>query len=95
MIINIKKCRYIQFEGDESDTDIYLVRNIRHGSMLGRVEFYAGWRCYVFAPIEGTDYSSDCLRDIAAFCDERLRARGALAAQKGGKLVPKPEGEPK
>jgi len=79
----IKKCRYIQFEGEEAETDIYLVSNIRHNSPLGRVEFYAGWRCYVFVPIEGTDYASDCLRDIAAFCDERLRARAALRREKG------------
>ncbi len=43
------------------------------GAVLGRVEWYPGWRKYVFAPEADTVYEQDCLRDIAAFCEQQTR----------------------
>lgn len=43
------------------------------GGDLGLVKFYPMWRKFVFFPSDGTLYEADCLRDIAAFCEEQTR----------------------
>ena len=43
--------------------------------LLGFIRWHTGWRRYVFAPEEGTEYDTRCLRDIASFCTARMEAR--------------------
>ena len=59
------------------------------GVLLGGVEWYTGWRKYVFEPVGGSDgvsgvaFEEVCLRDIAAFIEARTREhRDALMARK-------------
>ena len=47
--------------------EIWLIRNIRHGSVLGCVEWYAAWRCFVFQPEDGCLFNDGCLESIRAF----------------------------
>lgn len=47
------------------------------GQVLGRVSWYSPWRRYSFFPEPGTLFESQCLRDIAAFCDWLMAERKA------------------
>lgn len=60
---------YIQFELLERKpkTNVYLIRNIAHGSDLGRIYWYGKWRQYVFEPGLNTVWSFDCLAKIEGF----------------------------
>jgi hypothetical protein len=42
---------------------------------LGIISWYAPWRRYAFDPSANTVYESQCLRDIAAFCDWLMAER--------------------
>jgi hypothetical protein len=39
------------------------------GGSVGTVQWYAPWRKYSFVPAAGTVFEQQCLRDIAAFCE--------------------------
>lgn len=41
---------------------------------VGQVKWLSRWRRYCFFPEEGTVFEQDCLRDIAAFVEEKTRA---------------------
>ena len=43
----------------------------KHTVGLGSIGFYPAWRKYVYWPEDGTLYDSNCLNDIAAFCEEQ------------------------
>ena len=61
--------KYVQVE---SSGNIWLVTSKR-GASLGEVEWYSPWRQWVFIPSDGTEYSQDCLVDIAAFMRSLLK----------------------
>ncbi len=42
-------------------------------SPIGIVHWYGPWRKYCYSPHANTVYEQDCLRDIAAFCEERTK----------------------
>ena len=44
---------------------------------LGMVTWYGAWRRYAFHPEALTVFESQCLRDIAAFCDWLMAERKA------------------
>ena len=53
-------------------TQTWSVRTISDGNgYLGRIAWRGSWRRYSFYPDEGTVFEQQCLRDIAAFCEER------------------------
>ena len=58
-------------KGDKGDGGDY--------AELGEVRWYSPWRRYSFFPTNGSLFESQCLRDIAAFCD------WLMAERKGGK----------
>jgi hypothetical protein len=58
-------------------TKIWRVVNAQYNSFLGNVKWYSPWRKYCFAPDDGTVFEQDCLRDIAAFCEDETRAHNA------------------
>jgi hypothetical protein len=72
---------YIQFDlvvkDDNKKTDIYAVRNIRSGMILGYVAWHCGWRQYCYGPMieEETIYSEGCLKDIAEFIKQLMDDR--------------------
>lgn len=39
--------------------------------VIGEIKWYGCWRKYCFFPEYDTVYEQDCLRDIAAFCEEK------------------------
>ena len=41
------------------------------GVEIARIQWYPGWRKYVFVPGYPTDWEEDCLRDVAAFIEQR------------------------
>ena len=49
--------------------------------LLGFIQWRTGWRRYVFATEEGTEYDARCLRDIADFCAARMDARKPDASE--------------
>lgn len=42
----------------------------KDGDRLGRVQWYAPWRKYVFLPNNHCVFEQDCLRDIATFVEK-------------------------
>lgn len=41
---------------------------------LGIVSFFPLWRKFIYHPDPGTIHEEQCLRDIAAFCEEQTKA---------------------
>ena len=60
-------------------TQVYDVTTTDDRAELGQVRWWGPWRRYSFFPYRGTLFESQCLRDIAAFCDWLMDER------KGGK----------
>lgn len=59
--------RFIEFKPENG---AWVCRNNKHGSVLGRVEWFEPWKRWVFQCAEAdVIFSSDCLRDIAEFMD--------------------------
>lgn len=56
-------------------TQVWTVHPKDSTSFLGQISWYARWRKYVFAPTPvGTPiFEEQCLRDIAAFIQEKTR----------------------
>ena len=71
--------KWIEFRevGAPGVTRVWHVHAKQGGDILGVVRWYSGWRRYVFAPVEGSEYEQDCLRDIAAFVERETRERKA------------------
>lgn len=72
--------RYIVFEPNGTSpsgiTKLWrLVTNT--GILLGEISWHPAWRCYIFAPQAKTIYEKICLRQIAAFCDDRTKEHKA------------------
>jgi hypothetical protein len=62
-------------------TRIWQVENVTHGSYLGCIRWYGGWRQYVFLPIEENTFSAGCLREIADFIECQMQARKSSRAR--------------
>lgn len=52
-------------------------------TVLGRVQWRPGWRCYVFEPSFLTVFEPDCLRDIADFIEDLTLERGKAKLKLG------------
>ena len=44
---------------------------------LGIIGWYARWRRYCFAPVEGCIFDAECLRDITAFMERETKEQRA------------------
>lgn len=49
--------------------------------VIGKIEWYARWRKYVFAPEPMTVFEEVCLRELAGFVEERTREQRTAKAQ--------------
>lgn len=73
-------------------TDRWLVCAKDDDTLLGLVMWFARWRKYAFFPEEGRVFEATCLRDIAAFCEERTREH--RTGEFRFSLAPPTEGSP-
>lgn len=66
--------RFIKFK--ETPKRNAFVLNKRSGDVLGLIQWYPDWRCYVLHAVpEGVVFNGECLRDIATYMDEQTRKR--------------------
>jgi len=56
------------------------------GSEIGQVRWFGPWRGYAFFPVGGTVFEQTCLRDIAAFCEQRTKEHRALSRAQHSEL---------
>jgi hypothetical protein len=63
-------------------TCVWTVETIDGGAHLGVVKFYPQWRRYAFFPAIQTVYESDCLRNIADFCEMQTRKWAQLVRER-------------
>lgn len=68
---------YIQFDlfAHKPKTDVFLVRSISSGDLLGYIKWYFGWRQYVFEDLYGIIWSRGCLNDVIAFIQKLMDDR--------------------
>jgi len=61
--------KYIHVEesGQSHGKPSYELINTKSKSTLGEIEYYPPWRCYVFQPMDYTEYNAGCLEAIAKF----------------------------
>jgi len=67
--------KYVHFDYSRASvsgaTSIWSVVAVADGALLGVVSWFGRWRCYAFSPRPDTVYERTCLRDIAAFCEQK------------------------
>lgn len=72
---------YLKFEdrgtSDSGKTKRWAVLNSMNGVALGWVQWYSGFRKYVYEGLPGTKYDAGCLRDIADFTESETNKRKA------------------
>ena len=69
--MNAPTAKWVDFRevDPKPKTRVFLVLQKDTSGVLGRVSWWGPWRRYAFFPEVGTLYESQCLHDIAAFCD--------------------------
>ena len=68
---------YIEFIEDKPNpkTKVWSVIAKKTLALLGKVKWLGCWRQYAFFPEPETMFEEDCLREIAAFCENQTRKR--------------------
>jgi hypothetical protein len=56
-------------------TKRFIVYSKHDKTDLGTIRWYAGWRQYVFFPIEDCVWSHHCLKELSIFIEELMLAR--------------------
>jgi len=64
---------------DSGKTETWRVSTL-DGAPLGRIAWFGRWRRYAFFPFDATVFEQQCLRDIAAFCEQATQDRRAVKA---------------
>ena len=59
----------------ERKTDVFHVVTKDDITILGRISWYAPWRCYSFQPNSNCVFEHQCLKAIAAFLDTLMLER--------------------
>ena len=72
--------KYIHFEQLETKTktEVWWVKNIRSGAVLGEIKWYGAWRQYCFFPSALSIFNPTCLDDINQFIGELMAQREAV-----------------
>lgn len=60
------------FKSASGKTDEFAVDS-KDGVFLGRIRWYAPWRCYVFYPAHETLFNVECLREVSQFVGVQTR----------------------
>lgn len=58
-------------------TRTFVVLNAANGANLGRIQWFAPWRRFVFAPEGLTVFDAACLKEISAYLEALMRERRA------------------
>ena len=66
---------FTELRNDEKKTQTFAVINTKHQCELGRIQWYSGWRRYVFMPHDDTLYDSNCLTEIVHFITKLMEDR--------------------
>lgn len=74
----VSRKTYVRFVPAEGAVDVETLR----GDYLGTIAWYSGWKQHVFQPDGDTEFSFDCLEDIAAKV-KSMNAERAQAEQAG------------
>ena len=62
-----KRKTYVKFEeGNDVWSNPSVCVTTLRGDVLGEITYYRPWRQHVFTPEPYTEFSADCLEDIAA-----------------------------
>lgn len=69
------KYLHIALARDTGKTKVWTVMNITNRAPLGEITWYSQWRRYVFVPLKGTLYDSNCLKEITTHIDQSMEAR--------------------
>jgi len=69
------KYKYIEMQkmktiDKKRKTDIYIIKNIKSQSGIGKIKWNPGWRQYCFFPNNETVFSQGCLDDINNFLEQ-------------------------
>jgi len=71
--------KYIRFEdcgvSETGKTRIWRIFNFHHNQVVGWIKWYGGFRRYCFYTEEAAIYDNDCLRLVADFLEEQMKAR--------------------
>jgi hypothetical protein len=67
--------RFDDYSNPKQKTGRWMCVNRTHGSFLGEVKWYPGWRQYCFEPVGHTVFSKVCLDDIGHFIRQLMDAR--------------------
>lgn len=72
-----QKQSFLEFKLTEQGekTSKWDVLSKRHGFVLGTIKWYGAWRQYTFFPTKETLYNKDCMREIASFLEDQMKAR--------------------
>jgi NADH:ubiquinone oxidoreductase subunit len=66
---------YLKFEdrgtSDSGKTKRWVVLNSLSNAALGWVQWYSGFRKYVYEGLPGTKYDAGCMREIANFIEAK------------------------
>jgi len=69
-----KKKSYIRFEKVHGlSGDFWVIINRSSGDVLGHIEWYPQWECFVFFSSRNAVWSSDCHDEVGAFLKEAKR----------------------
>ena len=70
--------KYIRFEDysrKDQRTKRFMCMNNNHGTWLGEVKWYPGWRQYCFVPASDTIFNKGCMEDICHFIQQLMNER--------------------
>lgn len=56
-------------------TEVWDVRGVANGVLLGQVRWYAPWRRYAFMPKSETIYDAACMFELSTFCARQMELR--------------------
>ena len=56
-------------------TKVWVVDAIKSNAFLGTVRWHSSWRKYCFFPLGDSMFDPTCLREIAQFIDDQMKAR--------------------
>ena len=67
--------RFDDYSNPKQKTGRWMCVNRIHGSFLGEVKWYPGWRQYCFEPVGHAVFSKGCMDDIGDFIRQLMDAR--------------------
>lgn len=57
---------------------------VNPAGILGYIHWFAHWRKYTFAPVQGTEWDEECLGEVSEFCRTETQKHKAQKASVTG-----------